>query len=146
MNIIELVKDILLDFPKISAICNDIHVDFNSDIPTDYGLSSTGDTLISEDVIGGQIRQHNLILYAVYQSLNDYDRMNNSGTLLELQMWLEHNANEQAVSITAGTTTYTGKLTNLTCANGMLYNIPNENTNDAVQYQLQISAQYSIGG
>lgn len=146
MNIIELVKDILLDFPKISAVCNDIHVDFNTDIPTDYGLSSTGDTLVSEDVIGGQIRQHNLILYAVYQSLNDYDRMNNSGTLLELQMWLERNANEQAVSITAGTTTYTGKLTNLTCANGMIYNIPNENTNDAVQYQLQISAQYSIGG
>lgn len=146
MNIIELVKDILLDFPKISAVCNDIHVDFNSDTPTDYGLSSTGDTLVSEDVIGGQIRQHNLILYAVYQSLNDYDRLINSGTLLELQMWLEHNANEQAVSITAGTTTYTGKLTKLTCANGMIYNIPNENTNDAVQYQLQISAQYSIGG
>ena len=146
MNIIELVKDILLDFPKISAICNDIHVDFNSDAPTDYGLSSTGDTIVSEDVIGGQIRQHNLILYAVYQSLNDYDRLNNSGTILELQMWLEHNANEQAVSITAGATTYTGKLIKLTCANGMIYNIPNENTNDAVQYQLQISAQYSIGG
>lgn len=27
MNIIELVKDILQQFPKISEVCNDIHID-----------------------------------------------------------------------------------------------------------------------
>lgn len=32
----------------------------------------------------------------------------------------------------------------LICANGMIYAIPNENTNDTVQYQLQIAAQYQI--
>ena len=77
MNIIELVKDILLQFPKINAVCNEIHVDFTDDTPTNYGLSSTGDSLISEDLLGNQTRQHNFVLYAVYQSMNDYDRLSN---------------------------------------------------------------------
>lgn len=33
MNIIELVKDILQQFPKISEVCNDIHIDFTDDTP-----------------------------------------------------------------------------------------------------------------
>jgi hypothetical protein len=147
MNIIELVKDILQQFPKISEVCNDIHIDFTDDTPTNYCLSSTGDSLVSSDILGGQTRQHNFILYAVYQSMNDFDRMSNSGVLLELQMWLESYADKHR-DTTFTTITEdeerTGVLEKLTCANGMIYAIPNENTNDTVQYQLQIAAQYQI--
>ena len=31
MNIIETVKDLLQRFPKISEVCNDVHVDFTED-------------------------------------------------------------------------------------------------------------------
>ncbi|MDY4812884.1 MAG: hypothetical protein SO152_03430, partial [Ruminococcus sp.] len=79
MNIIEVVKETLQQFPKISQVCNDIHIDFTDDIPTNYGLSPTGDTLIKEDILGNQTRQHTFILYAVFQSQSDYDRMANSG-------------------------------------------------------------------
>ncbi len=144
MNIIELVKDILLQFPKINEVCNDIHIDFTDDVPTNYGLSSTGDSLLSEDLLGNQTRQHNFVLYAVYPSINDFDRMSNSGVLLELAMWLERQANEQEIEITIGDTTLKGSLKKLSTANGMLYNIPNGNLNDGVQYQLQIIAQYEI--
>lgn len=144
MNIIELVKDILLQFSKINEVCNDIHIDFTDDVPTNYGLSSTGDSLLSEDLLGNQTRQHNFVLYAVYQSINDFDRMSNSGVLLELAMWLERQANEQEIKITIGDTTLNGSLKKLSTANGMLYNIPNGNLNDGVQYQLQIIAQYEI--
>lgn len=144
MNIIEVVKSALLAFPKISAVCNDIHIDFTDDIPTNYGLSSTGDTLIKEDVLGNQIRQHNFILYAVYQSVNDYDRMANSGALLELHVWLERYASEQEVTITVNDTELTGTLSKITCANGMIYSIPNDNFNDGIQYQLQIAAEYKL--
>lgn len=144
LNIIELVKSLLQEFPKINEVCNDIHVDFTNDTPTDYGLSPTGDTLLSEDILGNQLRQHTFVLYAVYQSLNDYDRLANSGTLLELQMWLEYNADRQKVSITIGNKEYTGELKKLTCANGMLYSVPQENMIDGVLYQLQITAQYTI--
>lgn len=144
MNIIELVKSILLEFPKISEICNDIHVDFTDDEPTNYGLSSTGDALITEDILGNQKRKHNFVLYAVYQSLNDYDRISNSGVLLELQMWLEHYTVDKLVSVKSGDGTRGGHLEILTCANGMIYNIPEEIGTNGVQYQLQIIAQYTI--
>lgn len=133
MNIIGLVKEILLNFPKIGEICNDIHVDFTDDIPTNYGISSTGDTLIKEDILGNQSRKHTFTLYAVYQSQSDYDRMVNSGTLLELQYYLENYAFNQQFS--------DGFLTKLTCSNGMLYEIPGS-LNDGILYQLQIIAEY----
>lgn len=141
MNIIELIKSILQDFPKIGQF---IHVDYNESTPEEFGLYPTGDTFIKEDVLGNQERQHNFVLYCVFQSFNDYDRLINSGTLLELQMWLEKQANNQEISISVSNETYTGKLTKLTCANGMLYNIPDNNTNNGVQYQLQITAKYTI--
>lgn len=141
MNIIELVKSILQEFPKIGDL---VHIDYNEDFPEQFGLYPTGDTLKSEDILGNQVRQHNFILYAVYQSFNDYDRLVNSGTLLELQMWLERHANEQKISVTVEGKKLTGTLLKITCANGMLYQIPTGNMNDGIQYQLQITAEYEI--
>lgn len=144
MNIIELVRSIVQDFPKIAEVCNEIHVDFTEDMPTNYGLSSSGDILLKRYVNGDEMRQHNFVLYAVYQSMNDYDRIANSGLLLELQIWLENHANGQEISCDAADETFKGELTKLKCANGTLFAIPDENTNDAVQYQLQISAKYNL--
>ena len=139
MNIIELVKSIVEAFSKISEICNEIHVDFTDESPTSYGLSSTGDTVLKEDILGNQTRQHAFTLYAVYQSMNDYDRMSNSGVLLELDYYLENCVSGQEV--TSGG--YTGTLSKLTCSNGMIYQIPNQ-INDGWIYQIQISAEYKI--
>lgn len=139
MNILELVKELLIKFPKTGEICNDVHVDFTDEIPTNYGISSTGDLLVSEDILGNQKRQHNFILYAVYQSQSDYDRMCNTGVLLDLQYYLEKCAENQAID--AGMCK--GTLTKLTCSNGMLYEIP-DSINDGVVYQMQITAEYEI--
>ena len=144
MNIIELVRSILKDFPEINIICNDIHIDFTDGTSDSYGLSSIGDALLSEDILGNQRRQHNFILYAVFQSVNDYDRLNNSGVLLELQLWLERQAQHQEIESIIDNEQLTGELTKLTCSNGMLYAIPENNLNSGVQYQLQITAEYQI--
>lgn len=141
MNIIELVKYILQKFPKIREVCNQIQIDFTDNTDDSYGLYPTGDTLISEDVIGNQTRQHTFILYAVYQSQSDYDRIANSDTLLQLQMYLESQSG-QAVTMNIDNREVTGTLTKLTCSNGMLYAIPDDNLNSGVMYQLQITAQY----
>lgn len=106
MNIIEFVKSIVQEFPKIAEVCNEIHVDFTEDTPTNYGLSSSGDTLIKRYVNGDEVRQHTFSLYAVYQSINDYDRITNSGVLLELQMWLENYAKGQQFEFEAGDKTF----------------------------------------
>ena len=39
---------------------------------------------------------------------------------------------------------HAGMLKNISCANGMLFNIPDNNMNAAVQYQMQITADYTI--
>ena len=70
--------------------------------------------------------------------------MANSGALLELHVWLERYASEQEVTITVNDTELTGTLSKITCANGMIYSIPNDNFNDGIQYQLQIAAEYKL--
>lgn len=141
MNIIELMQSILESYPKI----NDLHIDYNENAPDSFGLYPTGDRLVNEDIVGNQERSHTFILYADFQSFNDYDRLMNSGTLLELQVWLEvYAAHGQEVTTTIDGEEYTGTLTKITCANGMLFNIPDENLNSAVRYQLQITADYFI--
>ena len=143
MNIIELVKQIVESFPQISEICNSIHVDFTEDTPGNYGLSSIGDRLIKEDVLGNQTRQHSFNLFAVYQSNFDFERLANSGAILALQIWLERHALRQTITVECDGTTLSGKLTKLTCNNGMLYKIPNT-INDGFVYQIQITATYTI--
>lgn len=143
MNIIEKVREILQSFPRISEICNEIHVDFADPEPTSYGLSSVGDSLIKEDVLGNQIRQHTFILYSTFSAYNDYDRLNNSTALLELSHWLETQANSD-VETKIGEEIFSGKITKLTAENGMLYSVPQENLVDGVQYQLQIIAEYTV--
>lgn len=143
MNIIEKVTDILQNYPKISEVCNEVHIDFSDPEPTSYGLSSTGDALMTEDILGNQKRQHSFMLYSTFSSINDYERMLNSTALLELGLWLEEQTDFEIES-TVGDNVYTGKLTKLRAENGMLYEIPQENQYDGWQYQLQIIAEYTV--
>lgn len=143
MNIIEKVRDILQSFPKISEICSEIHVDFADPEPTSYGLSSIGDSLVREDILGNQVRQHTFILYSTFSAYNDYERLNNSTALLELSHWLESQKDSE-IETNIGGKTFAGIITKLTAENGMLYSVPQENLVNGVQYQLQIIAEYTV--
>jgi hypothetical protein len=140
MNIIELVKEVVMGFPNIS----DLHIDYTEDEPDNYGLYPTGDQLLKEDIIGNQDRQHNFVLYAVFQSFSDYERLANSTFLLGLAYWLEHAANNQDIEVTINEHSVPGVLTKLTSANGMLYGYQEGTLSGPVTYQLQIYAQYHL--
>ncbi len=139
MNIIEKIREILKNYPKISEFVNDVHVEFTDPAAENYGLYPVGDSLISEDILSNQLRQHNFILYAVRDSFEDFTRLANSTFLLELNYWLEQQKEQE---ISAGDKT--GKITKLWSANGMMYEIPNGDINGGVKYQLQIYAQYEL--
>lgn len=130
MNIIQKIQEILYNFSEISKVCNTVHVDFTDSEPTSYGLSSVGDSLVKEDVLGGQIRQHNFFLYSTFSSVNDYERLENSSVLLNLAQWLEKQIDDTIIKITA--------------ENGQLFAVPQENELNVWQYQLQIVVQYKI--
>ena len=134
MSIIEAMQAALESFPRI----NSLHIDYNENAPDSFGLYPTGDRLVKEDILGNQKRQHTFILYADFQSFNDYDRLQNSGTLLALQAYLERYAVDNTIAVESGA------LTKITCSNGMLFSIPDGNMNSAVRYQLQITADYTI--
>ena len=55
MNIIELVRSVVQEFPKIGEL---VHIDYSTNKVQDFGLSPTGDTLVSEYILGNQIRNH----------------------------------------------------------------------------------------
>ena len=140
MNIIETIQAALASFPKI----NELHIDYNDDAPDNFGLYPTGDSIIVQDIIGNQMRNHNFVLYADFLSFNDYLRLQNSNTLLELQYWLEKYPNQQTVTAMIDGEEKNGVLTKITCSNGMLFSVPDGNINSAVRYTLQISAEYQI--
>ena len=135
MNIIEKMKSILQSFPKIEAVCNEIHIDFADPEPTSYGLSSTGDSLIKEDILGNQTRQHSFLLYSTFSGINDFERQENSTALLELSAWLKNKVGEEVETEIDGEI-YKGEITKISAENGMLYAVPQENTFDGMQYQL----------
>ncbi len=143
MNVIEKVRELLTNYPKISEFTNNIYVDFNDENPTSFGLSSSGDTLLNEDVLGNQTRQHNFVLYALNQSFNDFDRLSNSTFLLELSYWLERQKGHP-IEVTIDSKTVNGEITKLSSANGMAYNVPTGDINNGIMYQLQIYAQYTL--
>ena len=143
INIIETVRDILESFPKISQICNEIHIDFADPEPTSYGLTSTGDSLVKEDVLGNQTRQHTFMLYSVFSGINDYERLVNSSVLTELAQWLSKKSGDIVLS-EIGANTHTGELMSIKAENGMLFDVPQGNDTDGIMYRLQLVAEYTI--
>ncbi|MGN0506637.1 MAG: hypothetical protein ACI4FZ_08755 [Lachnospiraceae bacterium] len=143
MNIIETVNQLLTDCPLIQEFTNDIHIDFTTNETGDYGLFSNGDTKVKEDILGNQTRQHNFVLNATNQSFNDFNRLQNSSFLLDLAYWLE-TVKGQEVTAEINGVKYSGAITKLWSANGMMYQVPNGNIADGVMYQLQIYAQYKL--
>lgn len=143
MNVIEVVREILTKCSLVEQFTNHVHVDFTENISGDFGLYSIGDSLVKEDILGNQTRQHNFVLYAHNQSFNDYDRLVNSTFLLELSHWLEKVKGQEISEVINGVE-LTGELISLTSANGMLYGVPTGDINDGVMYQLQIYARYTL--
>ena len=94
MSIIDYMRYLLINYPKIAAVCNTVNIDFLDNVDDSYGLSSMGDVLLKRDILGNQTRQHNFMLYATYQSVNDFDRLNNSGVLLDLSYYLDSKNND----------------------------------------------------
>lgn len=145
MNILEKVKEILTEYPKMSEFCNGIHTDFTENKPGNFGLYPNGDTVLKTDILGSQKRKHSFVLYANNQSLNDFERIANSTFLLELAYWLETVKNVP-ITVTVGTKEREGTITKMSSANGMMFAAPTGDINDGVTYQLQIYAEYSVKG
>lgn len=142
MNVIEVMRQILTDYPSISdLISGDVHIDFNEESDNNYGLSSTGDSFIKSNIWGDQVRTDTMVLYATNQSVNDYDRLQNSTFLLDLGYYLETIKGNE-ITATINGVPYTGEIENVTIGNGMAWSKSQDG--QYLTYQLQIKVTYSL--
>lgn len=146
MTIIDYMRQKLTEYPKISEFLTDedIHIDFTEPDPVNYGLSSSGDSLQKEDILGNQIRQHSFTMYAVGQSFTDYSRLANSNFLLELAYWLEQLPEEKGIDVNVDDETRQATFLKATTANAMSMGLMGDTIDQGVMYQLQIYAQYKV--
>lgn len=146
MTIIDFMRQKLSEYPKIQEFLlgEELHVDFTDSDATSYGLSSAGDTLLKEDVLGKQQRRHSFVLYAVCQSFTDYCRVANSNFLLELAYWLERLPEEDGIEVNIGDEVLSGRFLKATTANAMAMQPMGATVNDGVLYQIQIYTNYEI--
>lgn len=145
MTIIDFMRQKLTEYPKISEflVDGDIHVDF-TESGSGYGLSSNGDSLIKEDLLGNQIRQHNFVMYAVAPSFTDYCRIANSNFLLELGYWLEHLPEENGIQVEIDGQDLRGRFLKAIPSNAMAMQPMGETINDGILYQIQVQVTYKI--
>ena len=146
MTIIDFMRQKVSEYPKIQEFLlgEELHIDFTDGDATSYGLSSAGDSLLKEDVLGNQQRRHSFILYAVCQSFTDYCRVANSNFLLELAYWLERLPEEDGIEVNIGDEVLPGRFLKATTANAMAMQPMGTTVNDGVLYQIQIYANYEI--
>lgn len=146
MTIIDFMRKKLSEYPKMQEFLagEELHIDFTDPDATNYGLSSTGDTLIKENICGSQSRRHSFMLYAVCPSFTDYCRVANSNFLLELAYWLEQLPEEAGIKAEIGEKMRDGTFLNATTANAMAMLPMGATVNDGILYQIQIYANYEI--
>jgi len=138
---VEVVKQILTECTLISQFTNEVHTDFTDETDKNYGISSTGDSLVKKDILGNQTRQCNLTLYAVSSSVNDYERLQNSTFLVDLGIYLE-SIKGNTITQAVGDIELSGKVLSIRCNNGMAWEA-SEN-GQVIKYQLQLQAQYNL--
>ena len=145
MTIIDFMRQKLTEYPKISEflVDGDIHVDF-TEPGSSYGLSSNGDSLVKEDMLGNQTRLHNFAMYAVAPSFTDYCRLVNSNFLLELGYWLEQLPEEGGLIANIGNQEMEARFIKAITSNAMAVQPMGETVNDGILYQIQIQVTYQI--
>jgi len=143
MNIIEKMRALLMDFPRIAELTDSLHIDGADGGIGTFSLSPTGDTLVSESITGRQNRQHTFLLSAYFSGINDYERVSSSGALLELAVWLSRQKNIPVQTV-VDNTAHDGEITNIESANGMLLTVRDESAAEAYVYQLTIRADYTV--
>lgn len=133
MTVIEKTKEIISQYNGLSDFLGKISIDFMDNTSDNCGLNPTGDQKTGGDILGNEKRRHSFILYTCHQSITDFDKLSNSEFLLNLGYYLEK---QKDIAID------NGKITAISCANGMAFSAPGENLQD-ITYQLQIYTDYT---
>lgn len=137
MSILSAMKTYISQCEFLDEIAkDDIHIDFNSNEPTNYSLSQTGDTFIRRFINGAEERQANFGIFIKNFTFDDTKRLENSGFCERFIFWLSNNSKNGILPVLADGLTPQS----ISAENGILFDI-NEN-GDIGTYQIQIHLIY----
>ena len=138
MSIIEAVRAFLLECPLLTEAGGGIQIDLADLNPTSYALSSSGTQLKKAYLDGTREIQHGFVLYATNYTIEDAARLENSEFFDAFDRWLWERNMSRTLPAADGAV-----FDSITCTNGMLYDLSEEN--DVGTYQIQIQAIYTKG-
>lgn len=87
MTIIEAVKSFVETCPYLPELAR-VHIDHTGDKPSNYGVSSNGEDILTQYFDGTTLRRHAFALYAREYTTDDAERLENSGFLERFGGWL----------------------------------------------------------
>lgn len=141
---IKLLREFLASCPHLEMLSKEIHVDWTSDKPTNYGIMPTGESIVERmPTVTGDIiytKQYNFVIFMKRVTINDYERISNCDFYDKFVEWLE----EQDINETAprfGDEEFSGD-EYITAQNGILYEL--DKSGDAGLYQIQVQVFYKI--
>lgn len=139
MNICEAVKNLLESCPFLKNY-SAIGVDSFDNKPGGSGIMSLGDELLSENIVGDQTRRHSFVFYACAAAYTDEQRAFNTGMLYNTELWLKDKKGQPVQSDDGNQ----GKITKISTANAMAYEVQDETCTNGITYQIQIYAEYTL--
>ena len=88
MSVIRAVQAFVGSCPYIQDFTGYVQVDFTGEQTGDFGVSSSGETVLDEDFTGTQLREHHFALYARRLTQTDEQRISNTEFLENFTNWL----------------------------------------------------------
>ena len=146
MNLVETIKNVFQNGPYMELF-KGMQIDYSSNANGNTGLFLSGDTFVSEDLIGNVTRRATFTAYWNIMNATDSKRLENSTLMLELEGYLESFRDSNIgfdYSINGGKTNQQGVIQNIQCTNGMLFRYLNGNPSHGAQYMLQLAVDYQI--
>ena len=146
MNLVETIKNVFQNGPYMELF-KGMQIDYSSNANGNTGLFLSGDTFVSEDLIGNVTRRATFTAYWNIMNATDSKRLENSTLMLELEGYLESFRDSNIgfdYSIDGGKTNQQGVIQNIQCTNGMLFRYLDGNPSKGAQYMLQLVVDYQI--
>ncbi len=135
MNIIEAMKSFINSCSFISEFSSGVKIDYTSNKPVNFGLSSSGNDVVKIYLSGNTVNQHSFVLYASKYTIEDADRLTNSGFLEKLSDWIAEKNKARAFPMIEK-----GHIQKITAANAILFDLAENG--DTGLYQIQIQVIY----
>lgn len=134
MSILSAIREYVASCPFIREFSGGRYVDYTDARPGSYGIMVAGESELSRDFAGNTVNQYNFALYARGFTLEDADRVENTGFLENFSRWLQDNDRRGRYPALGDR----DAAESISCANGALFEYDESQETGLYQIQCQM--------